>query len=257
MGAFFHAVRVFGDQLAAVRWQFIALALGLHLAQLALRAVAWREILSAAYPGERIRFLSVFGAYVAGVGVNSIVPARGGDVVKLYLIKHRITDSTYATLAPTLVAETLFDVSRRGRADHLGALDRRAADAPGLLAAALGRLGVSSLEHWTLDGDRARRCSLRRVAASALIVFVENGGDTRRPDHARVRDRAPAAPRSSVGVIVPAGALLGAADRLALLLPRGVPRPRDDPQRAARARRRFARDALPGHAGRRRARSRG
>ena len=36
-------------------------------------------------------------------------PARGGDVVKLYLVKQRLQDATYATLAPTLIVETLFD----------------------------------------------------------------------------------------------------------------------------------------------------
>ncbi len=110
VGAFFHAVRVFGDQLAAVRWEFLALALGdPPRSGSLLRASAWRTILTASYPAERIRFRASFGAYVAGVGVNSIAPARAGDVVKLYLIKHRIRDSSYATLAPTLVAETLFD----------------------------------------------------------------------------------------------------------------------------------------------------
>ena len=51
----------------------------------------------------------MFGAYAAGVGVNSVVPARGGDVVKLYLVKQRLRDASYATLAPTLIVETLFD----------------------------------------------------------------------------------------------------------------------------------------------------
>jgi uncharacterized membrane protein YbhN (UPF0104 family) len=109
MGDFLHAVRVFGDHLAAVEWQFLALALALHLARLLFRAFAWRTILRAAYPGERVRFRSVFGAYMAGVGVNSVVPARGGDLVKLYLIKHRLPEASYATLAPTLVAETIVD----------------------------------------------------------------------------------------------------------------------------------------------------
>lgn len=109
MHAFFHAVTVFFDHLAAVRWDLLGIALGLHLAKLVLRAIAWRTILRAAYPGQRLRFRSVFGAYAAGVGVNSIVPARGGDAVKLFLIKRRIADSTYTTLTPTLVAETAFD----------------------------------------------------------------------------------------------------------------------------------------------------
>jgi len=110
VGHFFHAVRVFGDHLAAVRWEFLALALLLHLFRLVFRAYAWRAILAAAYPDERPKFRSAFGAYVAGVGVNSIVPARAGDAVKLYLIKHRIPEASYATLTPTLVAETLFDM---------------------------------------------------------------------------------------------------------------------------------------------------
>jgi uncharacterized membrane protein YbhN (UPF0104 family) len=109
VGEFFHAVHVFGDELADVRWQLLAIALGLHLVRLMLRAVAWMVIVRAAYPAERIRYRTVFGAYVAGVGVNSIVPARAGDVVKLYLMRHRIEGSSYATLTPTLVAETLFD----------------------------------------------------------------------------------------------------------------------------------------------------
>ncbi|HWB23497.1 MAG TPA: lysylphosphatidylglycerol synthase transmembrane domain-containing protein [Gaiellaceae bacterium] len=109
MHAFFHAVTVFFDHLAAVRWEFLAAALGLHLAKLVFRVIAWRTILRASYPGQRIRFLSVFGAYAAGVGVNSIVPARGGDAVKLFLIKRRIAESSYTTLTPTLVAETAFD----------------------------------------------------------------------------------------------------------------------------------------------------
>jgi uncharacterized membrane protein YbhN (UPF0104 family) len=107
--AFFHAITVFFNQLAAVRWDLLGIALALHLAKLSLRAIAWRTILRAAYPGQRIRLRSVFGAYAAGVGINSIVPARGGDAVKLFLIKRRIADSTYTTLAPTLIAETAFD----------------------------------------------------------------------------------------------------------------------------------------------------
>ena len=109
MGHFFHAVRVFGDHLAAVRWEFLALARALHLAKLVLRSLAWRAILTAAYPAQRPKLRSAFGAYVAGVGVNSVAPARAGDVIKLYLIKHRIPEASYATLTPTLVVETLLD----------------------------------------------------------------------------------------------------------------------------------------------------
>lgn len=109
MGHFFHAVDVFFQHLAAVRWDFLGLALLCHFAKLLFRSYAWRSIVLAAYPGGKLKLRSAFGAYVAGVGVNSVVPARGGDVVKLYLVKQRIDGATYTTLAPTLIVETMLD----------------------------------------------------------------------------------------------------------------------------------------------------
>jgi uncharacterized membrane protein YbhN (UPF0104 family) len=56
-----------------------------------------------------VRRRTVVGAYLAGVGVNSIAPARAGDAVKLYIARHGIEGSNYATLTSSLVVETLFD----------------------------------------------------------------------------------------------------------------------------------------------------
>ena len=110
MGEFFHALRVFGEELAGVGWDALAIALLLHFLKVLLRTFAWRNILSAAYPETRVAWRPVFGAYVAGVGVNSIVPGRGGDLVKLFLVRQRVPDTTYTTLASTLLAETLLDI---------------------------------------------------------------------------------------------------------------------------------------------------
>ena len=90
-------------------WTALGLALLCHVIKLLFRARAWQNILRASYPETRLKFRSAFGAYVAGVGVNSVLPARGGDVIKLYLVKHRMEEATYPTLAATLVVETLFD----------------------------------------------------------------------------------------------------------------------------------------------------
>jgi uncharacterized membrane protein YbhN (UPF0104 family) len=109
VSAFFHAVEVFFEHLAAVDWRALGIAVLFHLARLVVRTFAWRTILRAAFPESRVRWPGVFGAYVAGVGVNAIVPARGGDLVKLLLAKRRIEGSTYPTLGATLVVETLFD----------------------------------------------------------------------------------------------------------------------------------------------------
>lgn len=107
--AFVDATNVFYDHLAAVRWTPLAIALALHFGRTLLRTVAWRNILRASYPGTKVRWGPVLGAYLAGVGVNAIIPARVGDVVKTALVKRRIEGSSYATVAATLVVETLFD----------------------------------------------------------------------------------------------------------------------------------------------------
>ena len=100
---------MFFDHLTDVGWTAFGLALACHVVKLLLRGRAWQNIVSASYPENPPRYRSALGAYAAGVGVNSVVPARGGDVVKLYLLKQRIPGSSYATLAPTLIVETLVD----------------------------------------------------------------------------------------------------------------------------------------------------
>src|ERR671923_878565 len=109
MSEFFHAVEVFFDHLATVHWGALVVALVFHVAKATVRTFAWRNILRAAFPGARVRRRTVITAYLAGVGVNSIAPARGGDAVKLYIARHGIEGSNYATLTSTLAVETLFD----------------------------------------------------------------------------------------------------------------------------------------------------
>src|ERR1043165_9477750 len=55
VGEFFHAVKVFFDELAGVGWGALAIALGLHFGKVLLRTVAWRNILRASFPEIRIR----------------------------------------------------------------------------------------------------------------------------------------------------------------------------------------------------------
>src|SRR5437879_1556947 len=109
MRQLFHAVEVFYDHLAAVGWYALGAALAFHVLKTVVRTFAWRNILRAAFPGKRVRRRTVLGAYLAGVGVNSILPARGGDAIKILLVRRGIEDASYATLASTLVVETLFD----------------------------------------------------------------------------------------------------------------------------------------------------
>ena len=108
--AFADAVEVFVERLGSVQPEPLAIALGLHLVNLLLRTRAWYNILRAAYPeATGYRWRSCAGAYLAGVGVNAVAPARGGDLVKLFLVRTRLQGSTTPTIVATLLVETLFD----------------------------------------------------------------------------------------------------------------------------------------------------
>jgi len=104
-----NAVEAFADSIASVSFGALVIALAFHMANLVLRTRAWTNILGASYPYERIRWRDVFGAYCTGVGANGVVPARGGDALKLFLVHSRIPGATYPTIAASLLAETVFD----------------------------------------------------------------------------------------------------------------------------------------------------
>jgi uncharacterized membrane protein YbhN (UPF0104 family) len=109
MSAVLHDIRVFFDHLADVGWTALGIALLCQLTKLCCTSRAWRNILATSYAEENVRWRSIFGAYLARVGVNAIVPARGGDAVGLFIAKRRVEGATYPTLGATLVALTLFD----------------------------------------------------------------------------------------------------------------------------------------------------
>jgi glycosyltransferase 2 family protein len=97
-------------RLGSVDAKLLLVAVVCHVANLLLRAGAWHAVLRAAHPGVRVRRRAVTGAYLAGVGVNSLAPARAGDVVKVGLAHRSIAGSTCTTVAATLVAEGALDV---------------------------------------------------------------------------------------------------------------------------------------------------
>ena len=105
-----HAINVFVHHLASVEWSWLLLGVLMQLLKLVAVSRAWRNILRAAYPEAHLKWLPIFGAYVAGTGVNAVIPARGGDVVRLFLAKRRVEGATYTTLVSTTLLQTLFDM---------------------------------------------------------------------------------------------------------------------------------------------------
>jgi uncharacterized membrane protein YbhN (UPF0104 family) len=88
----------------------LALAICCHLLKMACTSRAWRNVLAAAYPEERVPWISIYGAYLAGVGINAIIPARAGDAVRIVLAHRAIRNSTYTTVVSSTLVLSLFDM---------------------------------------------------------------------------------------------------------------------------------------------------
>jgi len=87
------------------------LALGFLLAMQLARAWAWRNVLRAAYPDKPISFLQLGAAYLAGAGINAILPARAGDVTKVFLVKRQIPGSSYPAVTSSFLVQSVFDTT--------------------------------------------------------------------------------------------------------------------------------------------------
>ena len=103
-------VDAFLDQLGSVDLLPLALAIGCHLLKMACTSRAWRNVLAAAYPEERVPWISIYGAYLAGVGINAIIPARAGDAVRIVLAHRAIPGSTYTTVVSSTLVLSFFDM---------------------------------------------------------------------------------------------------------------------------------------------------
>jgi uncharacterized membrane protein YbhN (UPF0104 family) len=98
------------DGFAGLDPRLLALALVLHVANHLLRSVAWRNVLAAAYPEQRLPLLPIAAAYATGVALNAIAPARGGDAAKVALARGAIPDSSVVTIGATVSILALFDL---------------------------------------------------------------------------------------------------------------------------------------------------
>jgi uncharacterized membrane protein YbhN (UPF0104 family) len=103
-------VDAFLDQLTSVDPLPLFLAVLAQIGKLSCTSMAWRNVLAAAYPGVRVRRRSILGAYLAGVGVNAIVPLRAGDAVRIVLAHRAVSTSTYTTVVSSTFVLSIFDV---------------------------------------------------------------------------------------------------------------------------------------------------
>ena len=107
--SFFKSVDSFFSGLADVQLGSLFVALLAFTVYLTLRSRASYNILRAAYPDKQFRWRDIWGAYFAGYGFNSVIPARGGDVVRAFLVKTSVPESSYPAVAATFTVELIFD----------------------------------------------------------------------------------------------------------------------------------------------------
>ncbi len=111
IGDFFDAVDQFFSSLAGISWGALLIGLTSFIVYLTIRSRAYFNVIRAAYPTERIEFRRIWGAYIAAYGFNNVVPARGGDLIRLFLTKSSVPNSSYPAVASSFAVEVVFDAT--------------------------------------------------------------------------------------------------------------------------------------------------
>ena len=103
------AIGDFGHYLGRVDFGYLAVALLLSLGLQLCRAHGWANALRAAYPRDAVSERGVVGAFLVGAGMNGILPARGGDALKIVLAKRSVRDSSYPAIISSFAVLAPFD----------------------------------------------------------------------------------------------------------------------------------------------------
>ncbi len=106
---FLDAVGTFFANLAGLSWGPLLLALLCYAGYLTLRSRAIFNAVQAAYPIEHVRWRDVWGAYVAGVGINQVFPLGGGTLVQYFLTRISIPESSYPAIIAAIWCGLVFD----------------------------------------------------------------------------------------------------------------------------------------------------
>lgn len=109
--SFQHGAEEFFRRLSDIGWPAMAVALAFYLAHLLARSRAWQNVLRAAYPDRKVPYWRIAASYLVGAGINSIIPVRAGDAVKVFLAKRSIRRSTYTAVTSSFFVGSVFDTS--------------------------------------------------------------------------------------------------------------------------------------------------
>jgi uncharacterized membrane protein YbhN (UPF0104 family) len=107
--SFLDAAGQFFEHLSDISWGALAVALACLLGMYLARARAWQRVLEAAYPRSEVPYRGIAGAYLAGAGINAVIPARVGDATKIFLTRGQIRGSTFPAITSSFFVQSVFD----------------------------------------------------------------------------------------------------------------------------------------------------
>jgi uncharacterized membrane protein YbhN (UPF0104 family) len=101
-----------GDAFAAVKWQWVAVAIALNLLSVVVRALAWTTVIRSAMPPPHPGVPLVFSAFSVGLFANAVLPGRIGELARVAVLTRKMSErkGAWATLVGTVFAHRVFDV---------------------------------------------------------------------------------------------------------------------------------------------------
>ena len=95
-----------------VNWAWIAFALGLNLASVLLRSVAWQLTIDQALEPPQPRFDRVFSSFAIGLLANAVLPGRIGELARVAVLRRHVPRGrgSSGALVGTVFAHRLFDL---------------------------------------------------------------------------------------------------------------------------------------------------
>lgn len=101
-----------GDAFTIVRWEWVLLAIGLNLASVLARALAWETVIRQAMPPPRPGFRLVFSAFSVGLFANAVLPGRIGELARVAVLNRKLPGrvGAWPTLLGTVFAHRVFDL---------------------------------------------------------------------------------------------------------------------------------------------------
>jgi glycosyltransferase 2 family protein len=182
------AVSAFFATLSDIGWGYLAAGLLASLLMQILRGHAWANAIRAAYAGIRISESRIVASFLIGAGMNGVLPARGGDAVKIVLAKRSIPGSNFPSIISSFAVLTPFDsgigilvllyaitqglLPQPPQLPHLPAFDISFwAAHPQFLALVLTVAGIGSVVGFALLARRAEAFWLR--VKQGLVIFTD------------------------------------------------------------------------------------